>query len=53
MRPEHIEERTDGTVHFIRRIDEYGARYLRVIAVEGSEPLRIITVFFDRRFREL
>jgi hypothetical protein len=34
--------------HRLGRIDEYQGRVLRVIVNPGVDPLRVITVFFDR-----
>lgn len=51
--PERIEERPDGTVHHLRRIHEHGNRVLRVIMNPNAVPRRVITVFFDRRLRDL
>lgn len=50
-RPESKEHREDGTIHYIRVVEEYGRRYLRVIVNPNDIPPRVITVFFDRRFR--
>lgn len=47
--PERTEERPDGTMHYLRRIEEYGNRFLRVIVNRQVIPIRIVTVFFDRR----
>jgi len=47
--PENIEEREDGTQHYIRAIEEREGRYLRVVLNPCSEPKSVITVFFDRR----
>jgi hypothetical protein len=50
--PEKVEDHDDGTRHFLRRIEEHGNRWLRVIVNVESEPTRAITAFFDRRLRE-
>lgn len=47
--PERKEEKGDGTVHYLRAIEEHGGRYLRLVVDPASRPLRIITLFFDRR----
>ncbi|MCS6926766.1 MAG: DUF4258 domain-containing protein [Candidatus Binatia bacterium] len=51
--PEKKEPRDDGTVHYIRAIEEYAGRYLRVVVNPDVKPWRIVTVFFDRRIRKL
>jgi len=47
--PERKEVKEDGTVHYIRAIEQYGGRYLRVVVNPDYRPQRIVTVFFDRR----
>ena len=37
--------------HRLARIPEYGDRVLRVIVNAQAKPLRIVTVYFDRRRR--
>jgi hypothetical protein len=49
--PEKKELKDDGTVHFIRAIEQYEGRYLRIVVNPDVRPQRIITVFFDRRIR--
>lgn len=49
--PESVEDRADGTRHFVRRIPEYGQRWLRVVANVETEPPLLVTAFFDRRMR--
>ncbi|MEM4406603.1 MAG: DUF4258 domain-containing protein [Candidatus Methanomethylicaceae archaeon] len=49
--PEKKELKDDGTVHYIRAIEQYGGRYLRVVVNPDISPQRIVTVFFDRRIR--
>lgn len=49
--PEKEEWKDDGTVHYIRSIEQYGGRYLRVIMNPDVMPYRIVTVFFNRRMR--
>ena len=51
--PDRVEEREDGTRHFIRRIPEFGNRWLRVIVNSKSVPVKGVTAFFDRRLRRL
>ncbi len=49
--PEKIEDKPDGTRHLLRRIPEYGNRWLRVIVNTRDEPHTAITAFFDRRLK--
>ena len=49
--PDHVEEKDDGTKHFIKQIPEQGNRWLRVVVNIVNKPERVITVFFDRRLR--
>jgi hypothetical protein len=49
--PERKERMGDGTVHYIRAIEQYGGRCLRVVVNPDVSPQRIVTVFFDRRIR--
>jgi len=48
---DRIEEKPDGTTHFVKRIDQYDKRWLRVIVTTRVEPHRVVTAFFDRRLR--
>ena len=49
--PERKEPKDDGTVHYIRAIEQYEGRFLRVVVNPDVSPQRIVTVFFDRRIR--
>jgi hypothetical protein len=49
--PERVEQMTDGTWHYLSRIAENENRVLRVILNRDTNPVRVITVFFDRRMR--
>ena len=49
--PERKEEKEDGTVHYLRAIQECDERYLRVVVDPATQPLRVIALFFDRRLR--
>jgi hypothetical protein len=49
IKPEKTEIRTDGTKHFLRRISEYGNRWLRVVVNVSVKPNKAVTAFFDRR----
>ncbi len=47
--PERVEQKDDGTAHYLKRVEEFGDRYLRVVVNVNIEPKRIVTVFFDRK----
>jgi len=51
--PDIKEVKEDGSVHYIKAIEEYGRRYLRVVVNPQQRPHRIITLFFDRRIGRL
>ena len=46
--PEKVNDKSDGTRHFLRRIPEHGNRWLRIVVNVQSKPNKAITVFFDR-----
>ena len=43
----------DESIHYVKAIEDYGKRNLRVIVNPKCVPPKIITVFFDRRIKEL
>ncbi|MDI3542764.1 MAG: hypothetical protein PWP57_367 [Candidatus Atribacteria bacterium] len=49
--PVKTEQKGDGTVHYIRPIEECGEKYLRVVVNPDTVPWRIVTLFFDRRLK--
>lgn len=49
--PDRVETPPDGTTHYLRSIDEFEGRMLRVVVNAVASPLRVVTVFFDRRER--
>ena len=51
LQPDRTEDHADGTRHYIRRIPDFGDRWLRVIVNVASDPERRVTAFFDRRLR--
>ena len=51
LNPDKIEPHQDGTVHYIKAIEDFGNRYLRVVTNPLVTPKRIVTLFFDRRIR--
>lgn len=51
--PERVEGGKNDPVlkHAIGRIPEYGNRVLRVVYNGSVEPVRVVTVYFDRTLR--
>lgn len=49
--PDETEEHDDDTRHYIKRIPEFGDRWLRVIINIVKRPNKGVTAFFDRRLR--
>jgi hypothetical protein len=49
--PDQVEEPGDGTVHYLKRIESNGNRWLRVIVNPLETPPARVTAFFDRRLR--
>jgi hypothetical protein len=49
--PDTTEFHDDGTVHYLKAIEEFGNRHLRVIVSPTAQPKKIVTQFFDRRLR--
>lgn len=49
--PIRVERKNDGTKHYIKPIEEFGSRYLRVIINCNVTPHRIVTFYLDRRLR--
>ncbi len=50
--PDRIEEKDDGTIHYLKYFDNQMRRWLRVVVNMKSQPPRRITAFFDRRLRK-
>ena len=42
---------TYRNTHYLRRIQSFGDRWLRVVVNPNVEPKRVVTVFFDRRIK--
>jgi hypothetical protein len=40
-----------GTVHYLGTIPEHGHRVLRVVINRQVSPVRVVTVFFDRKMK--
>ena len=53
QQPERVEPDTvDAELeHRLGRIPEYDGRVLRVIVKKATDPLRVITCYFDRKMR--
>ena len=53
QQPERVEpDAVDAELeHRLGRIPEYDGRVLRVIIKKATNPLRVITVYFDRKMR--
>ena len=49
---DYYEDYDDGTRHYIKQIEDFDGKFLRVVTGADSDPIRIITVFFDRRLSE-
>lgn len=48
------QDKQDPTLrHALGRIKEYGNRVLRVVYNEAADPKRIITVYFDRKMKDI
>ena len=47
--PDRIEAHEDGTKHYMKQIQEYDNRWLRVIVSSKLEEPLAVTVFFGRR----
>ena len=40
-----------GNTHYLKKIEEFGNRCLRIVVNSTVEPNRIVTLFFDRRVK--
>jgi len=51
--PERVEPLADihENTHYLKRIQDFGDRWLRVVVNPNVEPNRVVTVFFDRRVK--
>ena len=49
--PDETEEHDDDTRHYIKRIPEFGNRWLRIVINIAKQPNKGVTAFFDRRLR--
>jgi hypothetical protein len=43
--PDQIEDREDGTRHYLKKIQNYENRWLRVVTNHFTEPQKAVTVF--------
>ena len=48
-KPDRKQTREDGTIHYVKAIEQQEGRYLRVVVNPGRKPPRVVTFFFDRR----
>ena len=51
--PDKIEFINNEELHYIKQIKENGNRFLKIVVNPFSQPKRIITIFFDRRIKEI
>ena len=53
LQPDRVELLADvhGNTHYLKRIQEFGDRWLRVVINPNAEPNRVVTIFFDRRVK--
>jgi len=49
--PDRIKKRIDGTVHYCKRFEQQGGRWLRVVVNDHRFPPLVVAAFFDRRLR--
>lgn len=49
--PDYTEVGADDNIHYIKAIPEFGGRLLRVVVNPNQTPIRVVTLFFDRRLR--
>ncbi len=47
--PDKKETMPDGAIHYVKCIEEFEGRYLRVIVNPNVEPEKIVTLLFNRR----
>jgi hypothetical protein len=47
--PYHVDVGTDGNLHYVKPIPEFGGRFLHVVVHPETTPMRVVTLFFDRR----
>ncbi len=50
-KPDYTKFVSEEEFHYIKQINEYGNRFLRVVVNPKIQPKKIITIFFDRRLR--
>ena len=51
--PDRIEHLADshGNTHYLKQIQEFDNRWLRIVINPQTQPHRIVTLFFDRRIK--
>ena len=52
-KPDVIEDKPDGTRHYLKRLESYNNHWLRVIVNICKRPPIKVTAFFDRRLRRM
>jgi hypothetical protein len=50
--PDMTEKKKDDEKHYLKQIPQTGGKFLRDIVNPSVSPLRVITVFFDRRVKK-
>ncbi len=50
--PDRTEFIDNNELHYIKRIEEFGNRFLRIVINPYTIPKTIVTLFFDRRIKE-
>lgn len=43
----------DGNLHYLGTVQEYENKVLRVVVNGNCKPKKVVTIFFDRRVRDL
>lgn len=52
-KPDKAISESDGTRHYLKAISEYDGKVLRVVVNEDTSPKIVVTLFFDRRVKDL
>jgi hypothetical protein len=46
---DRVDVGTDGNLHYVKAIPEFGGRFLHVVVNPETTPMCVVTLFFDRR----
>lgn len=46
-----VDQADKNLEHYLGRIKEYGNRVLRVVVNKSTKPVKIVTLFFDRKMK--